>query len=521
MRVEEVFTRTARRQPHDTAWVEVQDGAATSYAQAAISMEAGARLLASREGSGEPVALLVPNSGAYLIAALSIQRAGSVIVPINVRLAVAEVEHILRDSGARGIVFDIRYEPLLPDGWNGFRVPVEELTSAADGAALAGPLAPASGAEVLSEDAISAIMYTSGTTGRPKGVDISHRAALEAARTIVVESHIRPRDRVLQLMPLTHSAPLHLMAYGSFYAGASQLIGTFNPMENPGMLAEEAARHRATHTFAAPVAYLLGLRADPASQDLSSMRCWIYGGAPMGAEQVNAVRRAYGSSHGAQWMAVYGPTEAGPNGTLLEHEDHDEKAGSIGWRPTLSCEARLAANDGEEVDDGEIGEIWLRSESIMRGYHGRPEDTREVLDEEGWLRTGDLARRDEDGYLWIGDRKKDVIISGGVNVYPVEVEEVLGAHPGITEVAVVGTPHAEWGESVVAMVVPASQEAPTLEELRSFAADKLAEYKMPRRVETIEALPRNPTGKIMKAALRAQVSEVDEMSRTDEDESRD
>lgn len=138
---------------------------------------------------------------------------------------------------------------------------------------------------------------------------------------------------------------------------------------------------------------------------------------PMFAEQVKAVRRAYsGSSSKTRWMAVYGPTEAGPNGTLLEHEAYDEKAGSLGWRPTLSCEACLSADDGEEVDDGEVSEIWLRSESMMRGYHGRPEATREVLDEEGWLCTGDLARWDEDGYLWVGDRKKDVIISGGTNV---------------------------------------------------------------------------------------------------------
>ena len=230
----------------------------------------------------------------------------------------------------------------------------------------------------------------------------------------------------------------------------------------------------------------------------------------MTKEQVEAVMQGYGDSQqdNARWMAVYGPTEAGPNGTLLDHEDHAEKAGSIGWRSTLACEARLVTDEGDEVAEGEMGEIWLRSESMMRGYRGKPEATQEVLDEEGWLRTGDLARRDGDGYLWIADRKKDVIISGGVNVYPTEVERALVEHPGISEVAVVGVPHEEWGETVAAIVVPdASRQAPTLEELRSFAEDKLADYKMPRKLEEIEALPRNPTGKILKADLRARVSE--------------
>lgn len=497
MRVEEVFARTARRQPGDPAWIEAANGAETTYSEAARAVEAGAALLAQSGVRDEaPVALLIPNSGEYLLAVLSILRAGGILVPVNVRLSPAEVKHILEDSGAAGVVFDRALESLLPEDFGGFRVDAQELRQAPEKEAA--PPAP------HGDDVLSAILYTSGTSGRPKGVEMTHRAALEAARMMVAETNIRPRDRVLQLMPLTHSAPLHLMAYGAFYAGAAQIVGTFNPLDRPGMLAEEAARHRATHTFAAPVAYLLGLRAGPSKHDLSAMRYWLYGGSPMAGAQVESVLRSYPVSPDARWMCVYGLTEAGPNGTLLDHEEHAEKAGSIGRRPTFNCEARLVDSRGEQVDEaGEVGELCLRAESTMRGYRNLPEATREVLDKEGWLRTGDLARRDRDGYYWIVDRLKDVIISGGVNVYPSEVEAALRAHPNVADVAVVGTPHPQWGESVAAVVVPASPDAPpTLEDLRTFAAGKIADFKLPRRVEIVAALPRNPTGKVLKTALR-------------------
>ncbi|MEW6636608.1 MAG: AMP-binding protein [Actinomycetota bacterium] len=500
MRVEEVFARTARRQPDDLAWIQAEDGAGMSYAEAARAMDAGAVLLARRGVESEdPIAILLPNSGTFLLAVLCVLRAGGSIVPINVRLSSAEVEHMLEDSGAVGVIFEPRLEHLLPESFEGFRVSAGELLQAPD----SGTPPPAS----TGEDALSAVLYTSGTSGRPKGVELTHRAALAAGRMMVAETCMRPRDRILQLMPLTHSAPLHLMAYGSFYAGATQIVGTFNPLENPGMLAEEAARHRATHTFAAPVAYLLGLKADPSKHDLSGMKLWIYGGSPMEAGQVRAVMGAYGASSAARWMGVYGLTEAGPNGTLLEHEEHARKAGSIGRRPTFDCEIRLVGIGGEEIEAGEVGELHLRAGSAMRGYRNLPEATREVLDEEGWLRTGDLARRDDEGYYWVVDRAKDVIISGGVNVYPSEVEAALASHPKVADVAVIGAPHPEWGESVAAVVVPApAEEPPTLEELRSFAAGRLADFKLPRHIRLVEALPRNPAGKVLKAALRERIS---------------
>ncbi len=204
-------------------------------------------------------------------------------------------------------------------------------------------------------------------------------------------------------------------------------------------------------------------------------------------------------------MCVYGLTEAGPNGSALRPHEHGAKTGSIGRRGTANTEIRVVRADGTDTDPDEAGEMIIRSESLMIGYHGNPEATRETL-RDGWLYTGDIARRDVDGYIWIMDRKKDMIISGGVNVYPKEVEDVLSTHPLIADVAVIGVPHPDWGESVLAKVVARPGESLSPEAVRDFCRDKLADYKIPRMVEIVEVLPRNASGKLLKHVMRAEWS---------------
>ncbi|MBB6096876.1 acyl-CoA synthetase (AMP-forming)/AMP-acid ligase II [Deinobacterium chartae] len=489
MRVDQVFARTARRQPHDLAWVMADGTHACGFAEADRRVSRAAASLQRRLPERAAVALLLSNHTDFLLAYLAVSRAGMVSVLVNVRLGAPEVERILQDSGAALALTQPDLEALLPGDFA--RLPVAALLEGAEES-------PREAA--ADENDLCDVLYTSGTTGQPKGVEFSHRAALAAGWGIVLDAAIAPRDVVMQLMPLTHSAPLHLMALGSFLAGATQVVGSFDPA-TPRAFLEVAAGHRVTHAFAAPVAYLLAAAQDGVDLDLSAVKAWIYGGAGISAAQVRGLRARLGG----RWMGVYGLTEAGPNGTMLHDADHAHKAGSIGWRAMLNAELRLIDDAGAEVPVGEVGEIALRTESTMRGYRGRPDLTREVLDARGWLRTGDLARRDADGYLWIVDRKKDLIISGGVNVYPRELEDLLLTHPQVADAAVVGVPHPEWGESVCAVIVPRG-EAPSLEALRSHLGAHLAAYKLPRLLRVVQALPRNASGKVLKARLRESVA---------------
>ena len=276
--------------------------------------------------------------------------------------------------------------------------------------------------------------------------------------------------------------------------GAAHIL---TPTFTPELLLKTVQAEKTTHFFGAPVAYLLTSK-DPtiATTDLSSMKWWVYGGAPLSAGEVSCVKKAFQTEN---LVCVYGLTEAGPSGTLLLGHEHEEKAGSIGKRAALFTELRVVSGDGKDVQLGEVGEIYLRGEGTMLGYYKNEVATLATMDGD-WLKTGDLARLDEDGYIFIVDRKKDLIISGGVNIYPKEIEDTLITHEAISEVAVVGVPHAEWGETVKAYFAASSPLDPAA--LSTFLADKLSSYKIPKLYEQVDALPRNASGKILKQFLR-------------------
>ena len=447
-------------------------------------------------GTGDKVILFMPNVPEFVAAYFAAQRIKAVIVPISAKLGPKEIEYIVEHSDAKALVA----HDLLFDAVKELKTDILKVKT---GGAVSGwqsfeELANAESTERLSSDAQddepSTILYTSGTTGKPKGVLFSHRNVLTVAQMICVEMEMKPESRLLHMMPLSHSAPLHLFLVAGMIVGAKHvLVPTFTP----DLLLDTVEKERTTHFFGAPVAYLMTAKhPEIAQRDLSSMKWWIYGSAPLSAGEVKFVQQAFRTDN---LVCVYGLTEAGPSGTLMTGAEHAEKAGSIGRRAALHTEIRIVNPDGQDVAPGEVGEILLRGEGNMLGYYKNEEATKETFIGD-WLKTGDLAKFDEDGFIWVVDRKKDLIISGGVNIYPKEIEEVLITHPEIHETAVIGVPHAEWGETVKAYFA-ASREL-SAEEIKAFAGKELASYKVPKLIEQVEALPRNASGKILKQPLR-------------------
>ncbi|MFS0555132.1 class I adenylate-forming enzyme family protein [Brevibacillus sp. 179-C9.3 HS] len=462
---------------------------------------------------GDRVVMLMPNCPEFALFYVAVIRSGALVVPINARSTQEEVRHICEHAGAKAIlvhdalvhivnewIIDAPQLVAIKTGasqgkwhgtadWDSQEVSSDKMYALSFGAYLTS----------LNEDSEVSILYTSGTTGRPKGVLYTHRNLLTVAKMMSIELSMSHRSRILHLMPLSHSAPLHLFFIAGLMLGSTQVMAlTFSPQ----LLLDLVQTHRITHFFGAPVAYLLTMKhPEFASYDLSSIEYWMYGGAPLSKEMASIMEGAYGRD---KLACVYGLTEAGPTGMCLLHREHPDKIGSIGNRGVLFVEVEVVNEQGECCAIGEVGEIRLRGDGTMKGYYNNPEATAETI-RDGWVYTGDIARIDEDGFLWMIDRKKDVMITGGVNVYPKEIEQLIERHPAIAEVAVVGLPHPEWGETVTAYLVlkpEVDANADWLEDIKGFLRGHLAEYKLPRQVNIVPALPRNTSGKVLKHVLR-------------------
>ncbi|MHB1406762.1 MAG: class I adenylate-forming enzyme family protein [Desulfitobacteriaceae bacterium] len=467
-------------------WLELRNAA----------LDIAANLNAGGVSKGDRVAILFHNSPEFVCAFYAIAYLGAVVVPVNMKLTVPEINFILQNSEATALLFTEEKRGTAEAVIK--QTGVKILLSGSEFSSTGIGMVDYVESGYANSTELAEILYTSGTTGRPKGVMLSHYAIISVGQMMAYESQIYHQDNVLLLMPLTHSAPLNLFLVGACWAGAQVTLGEFAPQTLVDMVVNE----RTTHFFGAPVAYQFLLRIpNIENYDFTSMKCWIYGGAPIGREQILAWKRVLPGT----FMSVYGLTEAGPNGLALRDAEHADKAGSIGGRGAINAEVKVLRQDGSEADAGEAGEIALKAPSIMLGYYNNPEATEEIL-RDGWLLTGDVASRDEDGYIWIMDRKKDMIISGGVNIYPKEIEDLLLTHPRITDVAVIGVPHPDWGESVCAVLTVTEGEEFTLDDIREFCRGKLAEYKIPKLVKVASALPRNSSGKLLKYVLRKDVS---------------
>jgi feruloyl-CoA synthase len=447
---------------------------------------------------GDVVAVMSQNTPDFVTTFFGAQKAGAAVVPVNHKLAAPEVRYILEHSGAKIFLFD----GSLAQTASALNLPIPQIaldSPAPDRPLLAELLesAPAFQPVAVSDDATAEILYTSGTTGKPKGCVLTHRSVIMAAITGALAVKMDEYDRLLMAMPIWHSSPLNNWFLGACYVGATTvLLREYHPLHFLQAVQDE----RCTLYFGAPISYLLALQMIPNFDDfdLSSMRAWIYGGGPIAPETVRMLQARYKSD---RFYQVYGMTEAGPTGTVLPPRAHATKAGSIGNKGLPGADLIVMKSETEEAGPGETGEIWLKADSMMQGYLDDPEATRQVFCD-GWYRTGDMARIDEDGYLYIVDRLKDMIVTGGENVYSKEVEDALVEHPHVAQVAVIGTPHPDWGETVTAIVVPAPGAEPSPEGLSRFLQDRLARYKIPRIYHFVDALPHTPTGKVMKYKLR-------------------
>ncbi|AOI69026.1 class I adenylate-forming enzyme family protein [Burkholderia ubonensis] len=476
------------------------DGATITYAQARDrSHRAAAVLSALGVAAGDRVAAMCFNTPAFVDLLLGAWRLGAAFVPVNHKLQAAEIDYVLAHSGSKAILFDALLAPVLervahpaqrlvtegaPAGLPCF----DTMLAAADGVA---------GIEPADGD-LAQILYTSGTTGRPKGCMHSHRTVTLAAMQAALALSITRDERTLMAMPIWHSSPLNNWFGGTLIAGGTVvLLREYHPLR----FLQTVERERVTLYFGAPVSYTLPLDQVEgfAAFDLTSVRAWIYGGGPIGAAQAERLAHAY---RGGAFFQVYGMTETGPAGTSLYPDEQVAKAGSIGHHGGPGVDLRVVRMDGADARPGETGEIWLKTDSMMLGYLDDPAATRAAFAPNGWYRTGDVARIDQDGYLFLVDRLKDMIVTGGENVYSKEVEDVLVAHPDVIDAAVVGIPHPEWGETVVAHVVVRAGAARDEHTLRAFCAERLAAYKVPREVVFADALPRTPTGKLQKFLLR-------------------
>jgi feruloyl-CoA synthase len=450
---------------------------------------------------GDKVAIMSHNTLAFPVAYYGVILAGAAVVPVNHRLAAPEVSYILGHSEARVFLFDGALQAVAGAVTTDARR--ASLDSDAPGTesfegAMAG--APAFSPVELGDDDVAEILYTSGTTGKPKGCVHSHRNVIAAAITAALAVKMDESDRLLMAMPLWHSSPLNNWFMGAQYVGATTvLVREYHPLHFLQAVQDE----KCTVYFGAPISYILPLQVVPTFDrfDLSSMRAWIYGGGPIGTDTARLLAQRYKSD---RFYQVYGMTEAGPTGTVLLPAEQVAKAGSIGRTALPGADLAVMKSEHQEAGPGETGEIWLRADSMMKGYFKDPEASAESFTR-GWYRTGDVVRVDADGYLFIVDRTKDMIIVGGENVYSKAIEDVLTSHPGVAQAAVVGRPHREWGETVVAFVVPAKGAEVGEEDLRSFLADKLARFEVPREFRFVESLPITPTGKVMKFKLREQL----------------
>jgi fatty-acyl-CoA synthase/feruloyl-CoA synthase len=339
------------------------------------------------------------------------------------------------------------------------------------------------------------ILYTSGTTGRPKGVLLDHHRAVWAALAQVTSLGMRDGERYLHLSPLYHSGGVVFTSAVTLLGGTNVLLGAFDP----GRLLETVEQERVTTLLGVPTMYEFLLR-HPAvgTRDLSSWRIGVFGAAPMAAETIETLVATF--PHVAFFQQC-GQTEAGPTGPYSTAEQVRAEPDSSGHLAQPFVEFRVVGEDGAEVTEvGGVGELLFRGEPVMKGYWRDPEATAETV-RDGWLRTGDLLRKGTDGAWKLVDRLKDVILTGGRNVYSAEVEQALRSHPAVADCAVVGRPNADWGDTIVAVVTPGDGLTPTLEELREHCRPLIADYKLPREL-VLAAVPRNATGKLQKHLVR-------------------
>lgn len=453
---------------------------------------------------GDRFALLSSNSPEFVIASHAASRLGAIVVPINTRLAPPELAHIISDSGSSLLAFGSQ-ETALAESVRSREPSMCELpTLVALGTSAKHPnLFEETSAEPIREDhAVESdnafILYTSGTTGNPKGALFDHHRAVWAAMAQIVSLGLRDGDRYLHLTPMYHSGGTTFMNVTTLLGGTHLLIPAFDPESVLDMIEQE----KATWLFGVPTMYQFLLKLpDLARRDLNSWRIGVFGAAPMPASAVSDLLAAL--PH-VDFFQQCGQTEAGPTGIYSTMPQVLARPDSSGHIAQPFMEARVVDRSGIDTPPGEVGELLFRGEAVMKEYWNRPEATAETI-RDSWLHTGDLMHVTADGAMRLVDRLKDVIISGGRNIYSAEVEQAIAQHPSVADVAVIGRPHPEWGATVIAVVNLHSGAMFSLDSLREHCRPLIADYKIPRDL-VLGAVPRNATGKVQKHLLRTDTS---------------
>ena len=500
----QILTNRAYRDPHMEALVDTHTGARFTYAEINARVNQAANMMIAQGiKPGDRVAMLCMNGVPFFESYFACAKIGAVAVPLNWRLVPDELEYILGNAGAETLLFDSDFDAQVEALHAGGKTQIKrwlQVPSDAPMAAFASNYAALVDAAAADEPAPGAfdddnlyIMYTSGTTGLPKGVLHSHGTTFWAMTALIATCDIRIGDRFSIVLPLFHVgalAPMLLVAYGG---GTSVLMRAFDPVGMWKITAEE----KITTTIAVPamLGFMLQVPLPPA-EDYAQLRWVMSGAAPVPVALMEKYRDI-----GIEVHQVYGRTECCGPGCLISPADAMERIGSTG-KAFFHTDLRLVDGNGNDVPPNTPGEVLLRGGQIMKGYWNNPEATAETV-RDGWLYTGDVAVMDEDGFITINDRIKDMIISGGENVYPAEIENVVLQHAGVKECAVIGIPSERWGESPLVIAVRADESIGE-DDVLKHCDGKLARYKQPKGAVFVDTIPRNPSGKALKFELRKQ-----------------
>lgn len=503
--IADVVSFWAKEMPDKIA--QVFEGRSTTFAELdrnSSLVAAGLRVLGI--GSQDRIAYLDKNSDLYFELLYGSSKAGSVVVGINWRLAAPEVAYILNDSSAKILFVGPEFAGLIRE----IQSDIPNVTSiiSMEGADenwldfqawRDSQNADQESHPQLPED-VAIQLYTSGTTGHPKGVELTNANYVSAFRnfTAMDVPEMTSDDVAMVCMPVFHVAGVNMGLIGT-YAGTTNVI---TREVNPPEILELVEKYKVTMAIWVPaVIRFLLLQPEVRDRDLSSLRTIFYGASPISLDVLKQAMEVFG----CEFVQLYGLTETTGQATYLPAADHDpegnERMRSCGiTMPNL--EISVMDTDGQEAATGDVGEVWIRGDAVMKGYFNNPAATLESIDKNGWFKSGDIGYLDKDGYLYIYDRVKDMIVSGGENVYPAEVENALMDHEAVSDAAVIGVPDDQWGEAVKGVVVLHEGAEASEEDIISFAKKRIAGFKTPKSIDFVAELPRNPSGKILKRVLR-------------------
>lgn len=505
MNLGEIISRNAEKFPHKIG-LKYQ-GLETSFRELNERINSVANtLLELGVKKGDRVAILAQNCPEYIESYFAAAKMGAVAVPLNFRLAEKEIDYIVGNAEASVLILEDQYIPVTgivrENRPNMINIVIgKELAGYRSYHTIISEGRTTEPQVEINRNDLAIIMYTSGTTGLPKGAMLTHKSLMANTINQIITERVKENDKILICTPLYHiAATAPLLSH--YYLGCTAVLHReFNPVS----VLEGIESEKITYILLVPSMINFMLQVpDLENYDLSSLELVTYGAAPISVGSLKAAMAKFGCA----FMQFFGQTEASPLLTRLVPEDHFprspedrmERLNSAG-KPIINVEVKIYDQQDQEVGPGVVGEIVARGDILMKGYWRMPEATERTL-RGGWLHTGDLGMKDEEGYIYIVDRAKDMIISGGENIFPAEIEKIINDHPKVLESAVYGIPDEQWGESVKAVVVLKPGETAMVEEIIEYCKSNLASYKKPKVVEFIDAIPRNASGKILKRVLR-------------------